>query len=73
MEEQGQEKEMEPGKKCPVCGGEIVEKFFWVEKYNPLFGPPLIGPGSKEQICRVEKRTDPYCRNCRIKFQLPLP
>lgn len=50
--------------KCVVCGGEIVEVI--VTEYNPMTGPPIIGPGSRQQYRDVSKGY--HCKNCGIKY-----
>ena len=52
------------GKKCIVCGGDIVELI--VNEYNPKTGPPIVGPGSKGQFHEVSKGF--HCESCRLKY-----
>lgn len=50
---------------CKVCKGDVVEKI--VIKFDPLSGPPIIGPGSKDQYKKVIEGF--YCKNCGLKYE----
>ena len=50
---------------CKVCGGDITEKI--VHEYNPMTGPPIIGPGSRQQYHYVSKGL--YCTQCGVKYE----
>ena len=58
------EMERSTGRKCEVCGGDIFETFKM--EYDPGTGPPVIGPGSRQQFHRVSKGF--YCKKCGIKY-----
>jgi len=55
--------------KCRVCGGEIVEKI--VSKFDPMSGPAIIGPGSRQQFHNVSKGF--HSRKCGIKYDFVPP
>lgn len=57
--------EVKTGTLCKVCGSEIVEGF--EELYDPSTGPPIYGPGSRDQI-KLES-IGYYCSGCGIKYQ----
>jgi hypothetical protein len=50
---------------CKVCGGDVTEKI--VQEYNPMTGPPIIGPGSRQQYRYVSKGL--YCKQCGIRYE----
>ena len=50
---------------CVVCEGEIVETI--VNKYDPLTGPPIIGPGSRNQFHDVSEGF--HCKKCGLKYR----
>lgn len=50
---------------CRVCGGDITEKF--IQEYNPMTGPPIIGPASRQQYHYVSKGL--YCKQCGVKYE----
>jgi len=50
---------------CRVCKGTIIEST--VYEYDPMTGPPVIGPGYKRQQHKVSKGF--YCEKCGIKYQ----
>ena len=50
--------------KCVVCEGEIVEV---IEKeFDPMSGPLIIGPGSRQQFHNVSKGY--HCKKCGLKY-----
>ena len=50
---------------CKVCGGDVTEKI--VREFNPMTGPPIIGPGSRQQYSYVSKGL--YCKRCGIRYE----
>ncbi len=50
--------------KCVVCGGRIVERR--VQKYNPMSGPPIFGPGSARQFYVASAGY--HCQECGLKY-----
>jgi hypothetical protein len=50
---------------CGVCGGRIVEKKGFA--FDPVFGPPIIGPGSRDQHTEVSYGF--YCEKCGLKYE----
>ncbi len=50
---------------CKVCGGDITERI--VQEYNPVTGPPIIGPGSRQQYHYVSQGL--YCKKCGVKYE----
>jgi len=50
---------------CKVCGGDVTEKI--VQEYNPMTGPPIIGPGSRQQYHYVSKGL--HCKQCGVKYE----
>jgi predicted RNA-binding Zn-ribbon protein involved in translation (DUF1610 family) len=53
--------------KCIVCGGDIVEEI--VSKFNPIHGPMIIGPGSRQQFHDVSEGY--HCSSCGLKYEFP--
>jgi hypothetical protein len=56
--------------KCPVCQllgkkGDIVEDI--TSRFNPMMGPPIIGPGSKGQYHDVHEGY--HCLTCGLKYK----
>jgi len=52
--------------KCriPGCSGTIVRKF--EQRYDPTSGPPIIGPGSRDQYLRTLVAR--YCEACGVMY-----
>jgi hypothetical protein len=50
---------------CRVCGGDITEDI--VQKFNPMHGPPIFGPGSKSQYYYTSNGL--YCKGCGLKYE----
>lgn len=50
---------------CRVCKGGIVEKTFI--RFDSMTGPPIIGPGSRQQFKKVSDGY--YCKKCGIKYE----
>lgn len=55
--------------KCRICGGVVIEKVWFESHFIPETGPPIIGPGSREQYARVQETSGLYCSNCGIKYE----
>lgn len=53
--------------KCVVCNGMIVEKV--VRRFNPMSGPLIIGPGSRQQFHEVSEGF--YCQDCGLMYKFP--
>ena len=49
---------------CVVCQGPIVKDV--VREYDPMRGPPVIGPGSRQQFHSVTKGF--YCDDCGVYY-----
>jgi exosome complex RNA-binding protein Csl4 len=45
--------------KCVVCKGNLMKTEYW--QYNPASGPPIIGPGSKNQYFKQQSLRCPAC------------
>jgi len=52
-------------RKACKCGGDITEDFFL--EHNPMSGPPILGPGSKQQ--RRYTSSGLYCNKCGICYE----
>ena len=52
--------------KCVVCKSQIVEII--AEEHNPETGPPIIGPGSKDQYRKVSKGYHCSNKGCGLKY-----
>lgn len=52
-------------KACIVCRGDVTEKIS--EKFNPMTGPMIIGPGSRSQFYFA--REGLYCQKCGLKYE----
>jgi len=51
--------------RIPGCGGDITERI--VQEYNPMTGPPIFGPGSRQQYHYVSQGL--YCKKCGVKYE----
>lgn len=55
--------------KCVVCQSVIVERR--VEEFNPMFGPPVDGPGSEKQFHIASAGY--HCSKCGLKYDFIPP
>lgn len=60
-----EDKEPEVCGECFFCGGQIIEDI--VTEYNPITGPIIFGPGSKNQFRNVHKGF--YCWKCGLMYK----
>lgn len=51
---------------CSACKGRVVKET--TSEYNPASGPPIIGPGYRNQCRDV---TSYYCADCGLVYRLP--
>ncbi len=67
------DKELETGSKCRVCTNSIVEKR--TRKFERRTGTELIGGcgSAMGELPPISYKSKYYCRNCRIKYEPPLP
>ncbi len=65
MEEKAQGKKVVG--ECVVCEGKIVEDI--VREYDPQTGPPVIGPGSRDQFRDVLRGYN--CIGCGLYYKFP--
>jgi len=50
---------------CLACKSAIVEKI--VSEFDPMSGPLIFGPGSRQQFRKVSKGF--YCKQCGLKYE----
>jgi len=63
--EESEEKEIVGS--CMVCKGDIIKDV--ATEFNPMSGPLIIGPGSRQQFSEVLRGY--YCTGCGLKYQFP--
>jgi hypothetical protein len=56
--------ENKTGVRCRVCEGEIIETVTQV--FNQMYGPPIDGPGSKQQW---SEKKEYHCGQCGIVYK----
>jgi len=65
--ERGEKMERSTGKKCLVCGGEIIKRSHI--PYKPAVSANLFGPGSRNIATEKDRIIDGYhCENCGCEY-----